>query len=443
MTRRPADGPPDSADGQALDGLGRLCAAALGAGILMGLVGAWFRLSLVAGERMRDALIEWAHGLGFAGCAIPMALAAIGAAAARSLVRLAPLAAGSGIQHVEAVVRGDSAHAGLLVLPVKFVGGLLAITSGLALGREGPTVQMGATIGTAVARWFRAGAEDVKAVMAAASGAGLGVAFNAPVGGAIFVFEELTRAFRPRLTLATLIASASALAISRPILGDVLDFKVAAITEPDPVQLIAYVLLGTLLGALAVPYNRAVVAGLELNTRFARWPVEIRAGVVGAGVGLVAWFGPTIVGDGHFMNQRILAEALPAYFLAIVFALRFALGPVSYSAGTPGGLFAPLLLVGAAFGSLFGSTLGPALGAFAPTPAALAVVGMAAFFAGVVQAPFTGIVLIAEMTGKTVLLVPMLAASVAALVTASLLGGRPIYDVLRERMLEGIVPAGR
>jgi CIC family chloride channel protein len=430
----------DAADEPAREGLGRLCAAALGAGLLMGLVGAAFRLSLVALEQMRDGLVEWAHGLGTAGFAIPLVAAALGVAVARSLVRLAPLAAGSGIQHVEAVVRGESEHAGLPVLFVKFAGGLLAIGSGLALGREGPTVQMGATIGTAVARWLRAGAEDVKAVMAAASGAGLGVAFNAPVGGAIFVFEELTRVFRPRLTLATLIASAAALAVSRPILGDVLDFRVAQITEPDPRQLLAYVLVGALLGALAVAYNRAVVIGLELNARLVRWPVEIRAGVVGAAVGLVAWFGPSLVGDGHFLNQRILAHGLPALFLALVFVVRFVLGPVSYSAGTPGGLFAPLLLVGAAFGALAGSPLGPALGAFAPTPAALAVVGMAAFFAAVVQAPLTGIVLIAEMTGETVLLVPMLAASVAASLTASLLGGRPIYDVLRERMLEGFAP---
>lgn len=443
MTRRPGAGLPDAADGLALEGLGRLSAAALGAGVLMGFIGAWFRLSLIAGEHMRVGLIEWAHGFGPAGIAIPMAVAAIGVAAARSLVRLAPLAAGSGIQHVEAVVRGESDHARLLVLPVKFVGGLLAIGSGLALGREGPTVQMGATIGTAVARRLRARAEDVKAVMAAAAGAGLGVAFNAPVGGAIFVFEELVRSFRLRLTLATLLASTAALAVSRPILGDVLDFRVAPITEPEPRQLAAYFLLGALLGALAVPYNRAVVIGLDLNARAVRWPVEIRAGIVGAAVGLAAWFAPSIVGDGHFLNQRILAESLPALFLALAFALRFALGPFSYSAGTPGGLFAPLLLVGAALGSLSGSTLGPAFGTFAPTPSALAVVGMAAFFSAVVQAPLTGIVLIAEMTGETVLLVPMLAASVAALVTASLLGGRPIYDVLRERMLEGIEPAGR
>ncbi len=441
VTKRPGTPPPD-ADGLALAGVGRLCAAALGAGLLMGLVGSWFRLSLVAAERMRDGLIEWAHGFGPAGLAIPLVAAAIGVDVARSLVRLAPLAAGSGIQHVEAVMRGESAHAGLLVLPVKFVGGLVAIGSGLALGREGPTVQMGATIGTAVARRFRTGAEDAKVVMAAAAGAGLGVAFNAPLGGAIFVFEELVRSFRLRLTLATLLASAAALAVSRPILGDVLDFKVAPLTEPAPRELAAYLLLGGVLGALAVVYNRAVVVGLEWNAGRVRWPVELRAALVGAAVGLFAWFGPGMVGDGHFLNQRILAGGVPTLSLALVFAVRFALGPVSYSAGTPGGLFAPLLLVGAALGSLVGATLGPAFGTFAPTPAALAVVGMTAFFAAVVQAPLTGIVLIAEMTATTTLLIPMLAASAAAFLTASLLGGRPIYDLLRERMLEGSEPAG-
>jgi CIC family chloride channel protein len=441
VTRRREAQPPAGDDSLAVEGLARLCAAAAVAGLLTGLVGSWFRMSLIAVERLRDGLVEWAHGYGPAGFALAVAVLALGVMFARTLVRLAPLAAGSGIQHVEAVMRGESDHARLLILPVKFAGGAIAIGSGLALGREGPTVQMGATIGTAAARWLRAGTEDVKSVMAAAAGAGLGVAFNAPVGGAIFVFEELTRAFRPRLTLATLIASASALAVSRPILGDVLDFKVPSIAEPDPRQLAMYILLGILLGALGVAYNRGVVIGLELNARAVRWPVEIRAGIVGAAVGLVAWFGPPLVGDGHFLNQRVLAEGLPALFLLLVFVVRLVLGPFSYSAGTPGGLFAPLLLVGASFGSLLGTVSGHALGVFAPSPAALAIVGMSSFFAAVVQAPLTGIVLIAEMTGTTVLLVPMLAAALAASLTASLLGGRPIYDVLRERMLEASAPA--
>jgi CIC family chloride channel protein len=147
-------------------------------------------------------------------------------------VRWAPVASGSGVQHVEAVMRGEAEPAGLRVLPVKFVGGTLAIGSGLALGREGPTVQMGATIGISIARWLRMGSDDLRTIQAATAGAGLGVAFNAPMGGAIFVFEEVARNFRVRLTIATLIACAAAIGVSRLVLGDRPDFAVAPIAPP-------------------------------------------------------------------------------------------------------------------------------------------------------------------------------------------------------------------
>src|SRR6188508_2473785 len=165
-------------------GLLRLSAAAAVGGALIGLVGALFRLALAGADRRLAELVAWAHGLSVAGWIVPIAASAGGVALARWLVRFAPVASGSGVQHVEAVMRGEAAPAPLAVVPVKFLGGVLAIGSGLALGREGPTVQMGATIGEEIARRLRMGLEDLRNLQAALAGAGLAVAFNAPLGGA-------------------------------------------------------------------------------------------------------------------------------------------------------------------------------------------------------------------------------------------------------------------
>jgi CIC family chloride channel protein len=164
--------------------------------------------------------------------------------------------------------------------------------------------------------------------------------------------------------------------------------------------------------------------------------VELRAAVVGAAVGLMAWFAPGLVGGGDAITQRILAGTETVAMLAIVFLLRFGLGAVSYAARTPGGLFAPMLVLGSQSGLLFGILCHHWFPALAPHPTALAIVGMAAFFTAVVRAPLTGIVLVTEMTASFTLLLPMLGSCFAAMAVPTLLRDAPIYDSLRERTLE-------
>ena len=205
----------------------RISIASILAGILTGLVGGAFRYCLIAADRGRDALIAWAHAWPYLGWLMPVALALAGAALARYMVvRFAPMAEGSGIQDVEAAIRGEVALAPHSIVPVKFFGGLVAIGSGLALGREGPTVHMGASLGRLISRVLMEDEPDTKAIGAAGAGAGLAVAFNAPVGGSIFVFEELTSSFTPWLLVATLAAAVVAVWIMRLMLGNVLDFTV-------------------------------------------------------------------------------------------------------------------------------------------------------------------------------------------------------------------------
>jgi CIC family chloride channel protein len=161
--------------------------------------------------------------------------------------------------------------------------------------------------------------------------------------------------------------------------------------------------------------------------------VEARAALVGATVGMLAWFAPGLVGGGEPLTQRTLAGAVTLSALPFVFLLHLGLGAVSYAARTPGGLFAPMLVLGAQLGLLFGTLCWLAYPSLDAPPETFAVVGMAAFFTGVVRSPVTGIILIIEMTAGFTMLLPMLAACFTAMVVPTVLGDPPIYDSLREQ----------
>jgi len=190
-------------------------------GVLTGLMAATFRLVLEHAGRARLELVWWAHGspvLGFA--LVVVGCAAATSAAAWLVHRVEPHAEGSGIPRVEAVVEGRTPPGRFRILPVKYLGGVLSIGAGLALGREGPSVQMGGTIAVIVGTVLRRSLPDVRLLVAAGAAAGLATAFNAPIAGGVFVLEELVRRFDPRTTLATLVASGAGFASAHLLLHD-------------------------------------------------------------------------------------------------------------------------------------------------------------------------------------------------------------------------------
>jgi CIC family chloride channel protein len=408
-----------------------LAVLALVLGAATGLVATAFRLALVKADHFRDRVLDWAHGLGPNGLLHVLVATASAAGLAAWMVRLfSPLAKGSGIPHVEAVLRGERPQAPFLLVPVKFVGGVLAMGLGLALGREGPSVQMGAGMAHVFGTVFRYNKQDVLALLAACAGAGLAVAFNAPIAGAVFVLEELVRRFDTRVTVATLTASAAAITVARVYLGEAPDFHVQPLPHFGLGVLPIGLVLGIVAGLLGIAYNRTLLGALAVAQRFGWIPVELRAALIGAGVGLLAWHAPDLVGGGEILAQRALAETGAPLSLLCVFLIRFFMGPISYAAETPGGLFAPMLVLGSHSGLLYGLACHAIFPGVAP-PEAYAVVGMAAFFTAVVRAPVTGIVLVVELTAAFTLLLPMLAACAAAMVVPTLLGNPPIYDSLR------------
>jgi CIC family chloride channel protein len=423
---------PERAADEAPGSLVVLAVLSLCVGTAAGLVGAAFRLSLERADLWRNAALCWTHGLGRAGLILAVtAVAAATALAAWLVRRFSPHASGSGIPHVEAVLNRKLPPAPFRLVPVKFAGGLLAIGSGLALGREGPSVQMGATLAHLIGLGCRRTLPDCLALLAAGAGAGLATAFNAPIAGAVFVLEELVRRFDAQVAVATFGASAGAIAVGRVFLGDSPDFQVGPLPYPGFGTVPIHLALGILAGLLGVAYNRVLLATLAGAERLRGWPVEVRAALLGATVGLVAWIAPDLVGGGDPLTQRTLAGDETLTWVALVFLCRFGLGPLCYAARTPGGLFAPMLVLGAQAGFLFGTLCNHWLGDFSPAPRALSIVGMAAFFTAVVRAPLTGIVLVIELTGSFTVLLPMLSACFAAMLVPTVLGEAPIYDSLR------------
>ena len=401
-------------------------------GAFAGLVASAFRLLLRSADDWRAVVIAQAHPWGWLGLSLVVGGVALVAALAAWLVfRVAPQASGSGIPHVEQQFQGGSSGEPLSIIAVKFFGGVLAIGGGFALGREGPTVQMGGSIGQLIGRAFRRTPNECRILLAAGAGAGLATAFNAPIAGAVFVLEELVGSFDIAVTVATLGASASAIAVSRVFFGQSPDFHVPVSGFVEFGDLPVSMLFGIAMGFVGVIYNRIILAALKLSASFSHLHGTVRAGAIGASVGLIGWFAPSLIGGGDNLTQQALDAQGSLAAVASTLALRFLLGPLCYAARTPGGLFAPMITIGSQAGFVFFLLWSHLLAFTAALPQQFAIVGMASIFAAVVRAPVTGIILAVELTGSFSLFLPLLGATFAAAATARLLKDPPIYESLR------------
>ncbi len=410
---------------------------ALLVGVLAGLVAVAFQWLLRATDHLRDRVIAFGHALGApAGVPLVLGLGAFGVAVAVTLVRrFEPDTAGSGIAKVKAVLRHLRAFHAWRVLPVKFFGGVTGIGAGLALGREGPTIQMGAAIGHIVAGWVRCTPRERQTLIAAGSGAGLSAAFNAPLAGLVFVLEELQRDFAPGVFTVTLVASVTADVVVRSLFGHLPVFHVGTHPIPPLSALPVSLLLGVVAGLLGIAFNRGLLGGLRVFDRVASWPPWAVGGLVGAAVGGLGWFLPEYLGGGHRIVEATLAGSLTLDAVVLFLVVRFGLTLMSYGVGAPGGILAPLLGLGAGLGLMAGELAHGFLPFAVMHPETYPVVGMAAFFTAVVRAPLTGIVLVVEMTGDYSLVLPLLVASLTAGGLADFARSRPIYEALLKRDL--------
>ncbi|MFN8466957.1 MAG: H(+)/Cl(-) exchange transporter ClcA [Caldilineaceae bacterium] len=413
----------------------RVLPRAAAVGLLAGFAGVAFRGALAGGALIRNSVVSWAHLYTF-GWLLPMALGAGAAALSVYLVRrFAPEAGGSGIPEVEAVLRRYQPMRWHSLFPVKFLGGALAIGGGMALGREGPTVQMGGAVGAAVADQMGMMARERLTLVAAGAGAGLAAAFNAPLAGVVFVLEELQRDFRRGVFGAAFVAAAVADVVVRFAAGQLPVFSIPSYPVPPLTALPVFAIVGLAAGLLGVAFNRSLVATIGRFSGLPRTFVLPAAALVGAAAGLVAWFVPEAAGGGHDLTEQILLGRVTLAAIPLWFLLRFLLTMASYGTGAPGGIFAPLLVLGALIGLGIGQVAHLVLPQVVSRPEIFAVVGMAAYFAAIVRAPLTGIVLILEMTNDYEQLLPLITACFCAYLIAEHLGDLPIYERLLERSL--------
>ncbi|WP_295613403.1 H(+)/Cl(-) exchange transporter ClcA [uncultured Lamprocystis sp.] len=382
----------------------RIYLAAALVGALAGLVGAAFHALLDQADQSRDLLRTVLASAPVPGWLVLMGLGALVLSAALWLVRrFAPETAGSGIQEVEAILAGMRALRWQRVLPVKFVAGVLAVGSGLVLGREGPTVHMGAALGQLATERLRLEPRQGRSLIAAGAAAGLAAAFNAPLAAIVFVTEELREHFEFSFAAlqSVILACCFAVVVSGWLLGQGPSLPMAPVQTAPLSALPLFLVLGVLIGALGVLFNALLLGSVRRFRALREGHAFLTTSALGMALGALLWFAPDAMGGGEGLVESLLREHQGALVLLMLLAVRVLTTVGSYGAGLPGGIFAPLLALGTVGGAAFHhlvTWLAPGLGL---SPEVFAVAAMGALFAATVRAPLTGIILVIELTGAS------------------------------------------
>jgi CIC family chloride channel protein len=407
-------------------------------GFLAGGVGGFFRLGISRCQEFVSALRTLAGSGGAPPLLIAIASGALLVGLALVLVRrMAPEAAGSGIQEIEGALDGVRPLRWARVLAIKFSAGVLSLGSGMVMGREGPTVQMGGALGEMLRERFGLSEDHGRVLVAAGAGAGLTAAFNAPLAGILFVIEEMRPHFRYNVLSVQCLVIACSIAdiVVRALLGDAVAFPLGNFPMPPLSGLISVALLGVAIGLVGWSFNASILWTQKQWARLGS-PGTLAAGVaVGALVGALTHLAPDFSGGGYGSIRDVMSGRIPEAGLLTLFAGRFVLTVLCFSSGVPGGIFAPLVALGTIFGIWFAEFV-PGGVAVGVDPGVFMIAGAGALFAATVRAPLTGIVLAVELTGNFQLILPVAIACVGSTLVAHSLGGRPIYTVLLERELE-------
>ncbi|WP_111928178.1 ClC family H(+)/Cl(-) exchange transporter [Clostridium tertium] len=355
------------------------------------------------------------------------------------MVKREGMISGSGIPQVKGRVINKLKMNWLRILIYKFLGGLIALSAGLSLGREGPSVQIGSSIGEGVAeKTYKKMPVKKEFLITAGASAGLSAAFNSPLSGIIFALEEIHRNFSPLVLLPAMAAAISADFISKNFLGmePALNFS-----EMNAIPLKYYwilIILGVFTGILGVLFSKGIYLFQDIYSKLKKVPQEVKVMipfVITAIVGLIA---PMLLGGGHELILELTEGGQSILFLIIIYILKFLLLLVCFCSGVPGGIFLPMLLLGAIIGDVFGVLSIELLGVNSSFIINFIALGMAGYFVSVVKAPVTGIVLIMEMTGSFSHLLSLSVVVIISFITSELLRNEPIYEVLLERLLKRV-----
>ncbi len=408
-------------------------------GALAGILSSIFRLTLAYLDRLREQLYTAAGHWGFISWLMPALLGIIGISASLYLVKkFAPETSGSGVQEIEGALDELRPLRWKRVLPIKFIASLFSLGSGLLLGREGPTIQLGANIGKMIKDVFKHSDYKTNPLVSAGAAAGLAGAFNAPLSGIVFVMEEMHEHFKYSFfsLAAIMVASGTADFVVRLIVGADPVIKMVVFATPPLSALWLFILLGIFFSLVGYAFNRLLIFSLNFFAYQSNGVLLVSIIIGGIVIALAGIFYPSMIGGGYETIRMALDHSFTLQFLLVLFIGRLLLTIFSYGIGSPGGIFAPLLALGVVFGMLFGSVMQPYFPELISHPGVFAVAGMAGIFAATVRAPLTGLMLALEMTSNFELLLPLIFTTVTASLITTQLGNQPIYTILLERTLE-------
>lgn len=417
----------------------RTLLAAVLVGLVTGGLGAGFKSSVKVVVGWRSQLAEILAPVPVIAWLIPALISGGMVALSFFLMkRFAPDTSGSGIPQIEGHLEGKLPLIWQRVLPVKLVGGFLSLGAGLLAGFEGPTIQMGGSIGQMVGNWFRSNGENQRILIAVGAGAGLATAFNAPLAGLALIGEEMRPRFRNQTLAyhAVLFGCVIATIMLRIIRGQSAIISLTQFKRVPLDSLWMFILLGIFFGIMGYCFNLGLFKILDWFDRLPPLAGHWKGFILGSFIGILSLLPLPLTDGGDNAVLWAFNSQSHVWTLASVFCGRFLLTLMCYGSGAIGGIFAPMLgiasiasvAVARYFHLLFPTQI--------PEPAVMAIAGMGALVAATVRAPLTAILLTIEMTDNYFVILPLLVTCLVASVTAEALGGKPIYAVLLERTLQ-------
>jgi CIC family chloride channel protein len=346
------------------------------------------------------------------------------------LYRYFPDARGSGVPQTKAALYARDGRITANTMFGKFFCTSATLASGIPLGREGPTVQVGAGIASVLGRNLGLRPEKVKALIPVAAAAAIAAAFNTPLAAVLFALEEVVGDLHAPVLGSVVLASATSWAMLRLLLGNDPLFKVPQYQLVNPWEFVIYAVLGVAGGLVSVAFTKLLLGMREGFLKFPRKTLPFQPVVGGVLVGVLGWFVPQVLGVGYEHVGEVLNGGMALRLMVLLLVLKLFAVTTSYASGNAGGIFGPSLFLGAMLGGAIGSAAHRLFPHYAATPGAYALVGMGTVFAGIVRAPMTSVVMIFEITRDYAVIVPLMISNLVSLFIASRLQKQPIYESL-------------
>lgn len=404
-------------------------------GIVAGLVVLLYRVLLEYAGRGMNVVLAYGRNYPLAAGGWFVVLFILACVVGR-LVKYESFISGSGIPQVEGEMAGKLNQVWWRVLPAKFLGGFLSLFAGLSLGREGPSIQIGAMAGKAVSKVLDRSKTEEKFLLTCGASAGLSAAFHAPLAGVMFSLEEIHKNFSVSVLVSVMTASITADYISSRFLGfrSVFQFK---ITGSIPAKYYGHIIvLGIILGLMGAFYNKLTLFIQSLFGKIQGKRAETTRLLIpfllAGALGLIM---PEILGSGHNIIDIITEGNVMLKTILLLFVMKLLFSVISFGSGAPGGIFFPLLVLGALIGGAYGTFAVQYLGLDVHYLNNLIMLAMAGYFTAIVRAPITGIILIFEMTGSVSQMLSLSLVSIVAFLVATAVKSQPIYESLLENLL--------